>query len=48
MVKHYFVKTISNMSDVNVAKKDNSGCKANECMMQKLVFPYEWLDAYDN
>ena len=24
LVKHYFVKTISVMSDVNVAKKDNS------------------------
>ena len=24
LVKYYFIKTISNVSDVNVAKKDNS------------------------
>ena len=69
----HFVKTLSNMNDVTVAKKDNSymflttpsfkfldaknyfvpelsydgWCKANECEVQKLVFPYEWLNDYD-
>ena len=22
-------------------------CKANKCQVEKLVFPYEWLDSYD-
>ena len=73
MAKYYFVKTISDLSNVKVAKKDNSymflitarfkfldvrnylvpivsydgWCKANGCEMQKLVFPYEWLDDYE-
>ena len=25
----------------------DSWCKENGCKMQKLVFPYEWLDDYD-
>ena len=67
LIKEYFMKNLSNMSNVTVAKKDNSymflmtprfkfldvknylaprliydgWCKANECVMEKLVFPYE-------
>ena len=22
-------------------------CRANKCQVEKLVFPYEWLDSYD-
>ena len=66
------MKTLSDMSSVNVAKKDNTyvflstrrfkfldvrnylapdlrfdgWCKVNRCAMEKLVFPYEWLDDY--
>ena len=67
LVKEYFVKILSDMNDVTVAKKDNSymflmtprfkfldvkkyltpdlsyvgWCKANGCVMEKLVFSYE-------
>ena len=72
-MKYYFVKTISDLSDVKVAKKDNSymflitpwfkfldvrnylapslsyngWCKGNGCLMEKLVFPYKWLDNHE-
>ena len=67
------MKTLSNMNDVTVAKKDSLyiflmtpsfkfldiknyltpglkydvWCKANGCEVQKLVFPYRWLENYD-
>ena len=73
MIKEFFVKTLSDMNDVAVAKKDNScmflmsptfkfldvknylapglslddWCRTNKCQVEKLVFPYEWLDSYD-
>ena len=73
MIKEYFVKNLAGISDVNVAKKENSymflslpqfkfldiknylapglsydaWCRAYGCELQKLVFPYEWLDSFD-
>ena len=73
MVKEFFVKSLADMGDVKVSKKDNfdmflstpefkfldiknylapglsfdSWCKANNCKVNKLVFPYEWLHCYD-
>ena len=73
MIKEFFVKTISDLGDITVVKKDNSymflttpklkfldvcnylapgldydgWCKANECSLEKLKFPYEWLDSYE-
>ena len=73
MIKEYFVRSLSDISDVTVAKKDNSymflttpklkfldvcnylapglsydgWCKANGCALEKLSFPYEWLDSYE-
>ena len=73
MIKEYFVRSLSDISDVTVAKKDNSymflttpklkfldvrnylalgldyagWCKANGCALEKLFFPYEWLDSYE-
>ena len=73
MIKEYFVKKLSGISDVNVAKKENSymflstpkfkfldiknylapglsyaaWCRAHDCELQKLVFPYEWFDSFD-
>ena len=73
MIKEYFVRSLSDISDVTVAKKDNSyiflttpklkfldvrnylapglnydgWCKANGCTLEKLFFPYEWLDSYE-
>ena len=73
LVKKHFVRTLSNMNNVTVTKKDNlymflmtasfkfldvknylapglsydGWCKANGYEVQKLVFPYEWLDDYD-
>ena len=73
MIKEYFVWSLSDISDVTVAKKDNSymflttpklkfldvrnylvpglsyagWCKANGCALEKLFFPYEWLDSYE-
>ena len=73
MIKEYFVWSLSNISDVTVAKKDNSymflttpklkfldvrnylapglsyagWCKASGCALEKLFFPYEWLDSYE-
>ena len=72
MIKEYFVKNLSAISDVNVAKKEKSymflstpkfefldaknylapglsydaWCRAHGCEIQKLVFPYEWLDSF--
>ena len=73
MIKEFFVKTLSDINDVAVAKKDNSYmflitpkfkfleiknylapevslddcCRANKCQIEKLAFPYEWLNSYD-
>ena len=73
MIKEYFVRSLSDISNVTVAKKDNSymflmtpklkfldvrnylapglsyagWCKANGCALEKLFFPYEWLDSYE-
>ena len=73
MIKEYFVRSLSDISNVKVAKKDNSymflttqklkfldvrnylapglsyagWCKANGCTLEKLFFPYEWLDSYE-
>ena len=73
LVREYFVRTLSNMNDVTVVKKDNSymflttpifkfldvtnylapglsydgWCKVDGCAMEKLAFPYEWLDDYE-
>ena len=72
MIKEYFVKNLAIISDVNVAKKENSymflstpnfefldiknylapglsydaWCRAYGCELQKLAFPYEWLDSF--
>ena len=73
MIKKYFVKNLAIISDVNVAKKENSymflstpkfkfldiknylapglsydaWCRAYGCELQKLAFPYEWLDSFE-
>ena len=55
IIKEFFVKTLSDMNDVAVAKKDylapglssDDWCRSNKCQVEKLVFPYEWLDSYD-
>ena len=73
MIKEYFVKKLAGISDVNVAKKENSymflstpkfkfldiksylapglsyaaWCRAYGTELQKLVFPYEWLDSFE-
>ena len=73
MIKEYFVRDLAIISDVNVAKKENSHmflstpkfkfpdaknylaprlsydawCRAHGCELQKLVFPYEWLDSFE-
>ena len=73
MIKEYFVKNLAIISDVNVAKKENSymflstpnfkfldiqnylapglsydaWCRAYGCELQKLAFPYEWLDSFE-
>ena len=73
MIKEYFVKNLAEISDVKVAKKENSymflstpkfkfldiknylapglsydaWCRAYGCELQKLAFPYEWLDSLD-
>ena len=73
MIKEYFVKNLAEISNVNVAKKENSymflstpslkfldiknylspglsydaWCKAYDCELEKLVFPYEWLDTFE-
>ena len=73
MIKEYFVKDLAIISDVKVAKKENSymylstpkfkfldiknylapglsydaWCRAHGCELQKLAFPYEWLDIFD-
>ena len=73
MIKEYFVKKLARISDVNVAKKENSymflstpkfkfldiksylapglsyaaWCRAYGTELQKLVFPYEWLDSFE-
>ena len=73
MIKEYFVKNIAALSDVNVAKKENSymflstpnfkfldiknylapglsydaWCRAYGCELQKLAFPYEWFDSFN-
>ena len=73
MIKEYFVKNLSIISDVDVAKKENSymflstpnfkfldiknylapglsydaWCRAYGCELQKLAFPYEWLDSFE-
>ena len=73
MIKEYFVKNLAIISDVNVAKKENSymflsaskfkfldiknylapglsydaWCRAYGCELQKLAFPYEWFDSFD-
>ena len=72
MIKEYFVKNLAIISDVNVAKKENTymflstpnfkfldiknylapglsydaWCRAYGCELQKLAFPYEWLDSF--
>ena len=74
MIKEYFVKNLAIISDVNVAKKENSymflstsnfkflgiknylapglsydaWCRAYGCELQKLAFPYEWFDSFEN
>ena len=73
MIKEYFVKNLAIISDVDVAKKENSymflstpnfkfldiknylapglsydaWCRAYGCELQKLAFPYEWLDSFN-
>ena len=73
MIKEYFVKNLAEISNVNVAKKENSymflstpkfkfldiksylapglnyaaWCRAYGTELQKLVFPYEWLDSFE-
>jgi len=73
LIKKYFVKPLSDLDTVKVAKKENSymflmtprfkfldiknylapglsydrWCKAYGCKLEKLVFPYEWLDSYE-
>ena len=73
MIKEYFVKNLAIISDVNVAKKEDSymflstpkfkfldiknylapglsydaWCRAYGCELQKLAFPYEWLDSFE-
>ena len=73
MIKEYFVKNLAEISDVNVAKKENfymflstanfkfldiknylapglsydAWCRAYGCELQKLAFPYEWLDSFN-
>ena len=73
MIKEYFVKNLAIISDVDVAKKENSymflstpnfkfldiknylapglsydaWCRAYGCELQKLAFPYEWLDSFE-
>ena len=73
MIKEYFVKNLAIISDVNVAKKENTymflstpnfkfldiknylapglsydaWCRAYGCELQKLAFPYEWLDSFE-
>ena len=74
MIKEYFVKNLAIISDVNVAKKENSymflstsnfkfldiknylapglsydaWCRAYGCELQKLAFPNEWFDSFEN
>ena len=74
MIKEYFVKDLTEISDVKIAKKENSymflslpnftfldiknylapglsydaWCRAYGCELQKLAFPYEWFDSFDN
>ena len=73
MIKEYFVKNLAIISDVDVAKKENTymflstpnfkfldiqnylapglsydaWCRAYGCELQKLAFPYEWLDSFE-
>ena len=73
MIKEYFVGDLAIISDVKVAKKENSymflstpkfkfldiknylapglsydaWCRAYGCELQKLAFPYEWLDSFN-
>ena len=73
MIKEYFVRDLAEISNVNVAKKENSymflsspnfkfldiknylapglsydaWCRAYGCELQKLAFPYEWLDSFN-
>ena len=73
MIKEYFVKNLAEISNVNVAKKENSymflstpkfkfldiksylapglsyaaWCRAYGNELQKLVFPYKWLDSFE-
>ena len=73
MIKEYFVEDLAKISDVKVAKKENSymflslpnfkfldiknylapglsydaWCRAYDCELQKLAFPYEWFDSFD-
>ena len=73
MIKEYFVKNLAIISDVDVAKKENSymflstpnfkfldiknylapglsydaWCRAYGCGLQKLAFPFEWLDSFE-
>ena len=73
LIKEHFVKTMADINDITVAKKENKfmflttphfkfldvmnylapglsfdgWCRANNCAVQKQVFPYDWLDSYD-